>query len=433
MALTIGVLALLVRLIWVLSVRRHGFAVNDALFYDLFAQQLAKGHGYTQLSGAPSAAWPPGYPFVLSLAFRVFGTGETVGQLFNAFIGAATVPLLYLIARRAFGRREAVFAATVLAILPAQVFLTDVLLSETFDTFLLVAVFAVLAVAPPSRWAAFVVGLLIGAATLTRGENVLLVVIPLVVWWPQLTPRLRAIRFAIVVVAAALLIVPWTVRNTNELHAFVFISTNSGQSLYAGHNPHATGGSVIPPNSVIASVQHEPDPKREVDRNRLLTTYAKNWAFHHPGRELLLIPERFLAFIGNDAAMMSTWINPGANAKKPAIGPQGTARLSLLVAIGWYGLLTTFVAALIFGAKGLWRRWRSVDPKRSRAARTSVQGALTWIALLTIVYCVGLFGQWRYHFALEPLMILVAAPAVCVVWIARTGLSERLAGKGSEC
>ena len=174
MAVTIGLLALALRVIWVLSVTRHGFALNDALFYDIFAQQLAKGHGYTMLNGAPSALWPPGYPFALSIAFRVFGSAELVGKLLNAFIGAATVVLLYAVARRAFGRREAVFAATVLALFPAQIFLTDVLISETFNTFLIVALFAVLASVPLTRWSAALVGLLIGAATLTRGENVCL-------------------------------------------------------------------------------------------------------------------------------------------------------------------------------------------------------------------------------------------------------------------
>src|SRR5436190_17488001 len=81
LGLTIGVGALILRVAWVLSVTRHGWAINDALFYDIFATQLAKGHGYTLLNGAPSAAWPPAYPFVLSLAFRLFGTKAIVGEL----------------------------------------------------------------------------------------------------------------------------------------------------------------------------------------------------------------------------------------------------------------------------------------------------------------------------------------------------------------
>src|SRR5437660_12358207 len=64
LALTIGAGALVLRVAWVLAVRRHGWALNDALFYDIFGLQLAKGHGYTLVNGAPSAAWPPAYPFV---------------------------------------------------------------------------------------------------------------------------------------------------------------------------------------------------------------------------------------------------------------------------------------------------------------------------------------------------------------------------------
>jgi 4-amino-4-deoxy-L-arabinose transferase-like glycosyltransferase len=425
LALAIGFLALVLRVIWVLSVERHGFAFNDALFYDLIGQQLATGKGFTLQSGAPTAAWPPVYPFVLSLGFRVFGHAELVGRLINAVIGAATVPILYLAALRAFGRREAVFAATVLALFPAQIFLTDVLISETLNTFMLVSLFALLTLLRPTRAAAAVVGILIGLATLTRGENALLVIVPMVVWWPQLTPRLRAIRLGILVLAVALVLTPWTIRNENRMHATLLVSTNAGQTLYAAHNPHATGGTTFPPPSLIAKQQREPDPQREVDTDSVLRSYAEHWALHHPAQELLLIPERVMSLLGNDGALFPTWVNPGASTK-PAIGPQGTARLALLTAMAWYGLLAAFAVTLLLAWKPLWRGPR--DPGRKPVLR----GALTWIVTCVTIYGIVFFGQWRYHVSLEPLMILIVAPAACAAWSARSQLADRLVGASRD-
>src|SRR6476620_10836688 len=79
LALTIGFGALVLRVVWVLAVHRHGFVINDALFYDIFGQQIAHGNGFTQLDGAASAAWPPVYPLVLAGAFSLFGTNPIVG------------------------------------------------------------------------------------------------------------------------------------------------------------------------------------------------------------------------------------------------------------------------------------------------------------------------------------------------------------------
>jgi hypothetical protein len=205
------------------------------------------------------------------------------------------------------------------------------------------------------------------------------------------------------------------------MHAFIPVADNSGQTLYAAHNPHATGGSVFPPAWLIAPAERERNPQAEIDRNRILTTYAKRWALHHPLQELLLIPKRFMAMLGDDAGLLTTWINPGGGKDQPAIGPLGTDRLALVVGIGWYALLTAFVATLLLAGRALWRYPHDLS-------KTFVQGALTWTALLLVIYCVFLFGQWRYHVSLEPLMMVITAPAVCAAWAARGRLADRFGG-----
>ena len=48
--------------------------------------------------------------------------------------------------------------------------------------------------------------------------------------------------------------------------------------------------------------------------------------------------------------------------------------------------------------------------------------------MFTILFCVLTFGGWRYHVALEPLMLLVVAPVVCAVWALRRDIEKAVAG-----
>ncbi len=91
---------------------------NDAFFYHRTADLLAGGYGFASNPGVPTAQWPPVFPFLLSLIYRVTGPDPLAGELFNAVVGALTVALLYLLARRLFDRLTATIAAGFLAILP---------------------------------------------------------------------------------------------------------------------------------------------------------------------------------------------------------------------------------------------------------------------------------------------------------------------------
>ena len=66
--------------------------VSDFAWFDERAAELAAGIGF-QENGIPTAFWPPGYPFVLSLIYRLFGHSWLAGMLFNAVLGTAVFPV----------------------------------------------------------------------------------------------------------------------------------------------------------------------------------------------------------------------------------------------------------------------------------------------------------------------------------------------------
>ena len=76
-------LAFVLRAAWALVYGRIEAGPHDALFYEIAAGNLAGGHGYTQLFGGATAHWPPGFPFLVSLLYRAFGTHVKLGLALN--------------------------------------------------------------------------------------------------------------------------------------------------------------------------------------------------------------------------------------------------------------------------------------------------------------------------------------------------------------
>ena len=121
-------------------------SINDTSFYEFTAASLADGSGYTGLTGEPTAGWPPVFPFLVSLLYRVFGIRLNLALGLNVVLATATVILIYLVAERMLGRREARVA--LFAILPGPLYMTGLFLSETTFIFALVGFLALVVYLP---------------------------------------------------------------------------------------------------------------------------------------------------------------------------------------------------------------------------------------------------------------------------------------------
>ncbi len=393
-AVALGGLALALRLAFVLAVERHSFVFNDTFFYHRTADLLAHGHGFSSSVGVPTAQWPPAWPFTLSLLYRVFGPHPLAGEVFNALLGAVTVPMLYALALRAFGRAEARVAAVALALLPGQILWTDVLLAETLYTFVLVGFWLLVAYLPRRAWAVALLGLAIGIATLTRGEGLLLLPALLAVWWPELPRRVLAQRAAVLVAVAAVVVIPWSIRNAVVMDAFIPLSSNSSTTLWSGHNPGATGAQVYAGRDLLNRIpQH--GKEREVQEAKLLRREALRYMRTHPGRELELIPLKLLNLARGDSWAME-WVNAGDPGKRPFGAELGTP-VRVLADSTFFALLAAMIGSLVLLWRALWRN-------------RLVRGVLVLFAGSLVLYGFVYYGNYRYRAPLEPLMILVAAP-----------------------
>jgi hypothetical protein len=194
--------------------------------------------------------YPPVYPYFVGALFRAFGTMRAVLWA-QVVLGALLVPVVGRVGALAFGRRVGVLAAAVTAFYPELLWYPAHYWSETVYLLLLWGAIerTLAADARGSRGAAAVAGLLWGLATLTRELSLYLV--PIVGLW-LLRPRpgdagarvrpdgLRppaggVARAALLVLAAALTVAPWTIRNAIVFRAFIPVSTMGGLNLWQGN------------------------------------------------------------------------------------------------------------------------------------------------------------------------------------------------------
>jgi 4-amino-4-deoxy-L-arabinose transferase-like glycosyltransferase len=408
-------LTFLLRTVWVMVYGRIATpvgAINDTVFYKFASTSLYGGHGYLGLQFEPTAGWPPGYPFVMSLLFRVFGIHLKLALVLNVLLATATVVILYLVVERMMDRRSARVAAGFFAILPGPLFITGLFLSETLFIFILVGFLALVVFLPDRRWTAVALGVALGLAALTRGEGLLMPIIPLAIWWGHLARREWLTRAAVLLVAMAVTVAPWTIRNAVAMDAFIPVANNASWTLWSGHNPRANGWIVNPEASPARSPASSAS---ETERAEQLRREAISWAIHNPHKELGLIPRKLLMLTQGSSGVISGWLNAGERYQWE-LGTSSILVFTVLAdAFSFFLLFVTLASLLLLGPRRLWRM------------HPGMQGLLAYLALCLVNYGIVYYGQWRYRLPMEPFMIVVAAPLLVQLWGRRATLAARFA------
>jgi 4-amino-4-deoxy-L-arabinose transferase-like glycosyltransferase len=238
------VLALGLRLAYGLLLVKTQPLLGDGLEFHKLAYSIADAHRYAQASPLtpdqvlPTADKPPLYPLVLALFTVVGGHGWIPHQIAGALIGTGTVAVTAFLGRRVAGDRAGLIAGALAAVYPMLIAADGSYRSESLYALLIVA--TLLAAYGlwdrPTPWRAVVCGVLIGLATLTRSEAIVLLV--LLVFPAALlavAPRRAAVLTLAAAAAAVVVMAPWLVRTWIQFDRPVFVSTNSG-GLLAGAN-----------------------------------------------------------------------------------------------------------------------------------------------------------------------------------------------------
>lgn len=373
---------------------RPDLGFNDQFLYHHMAEGLADGRGY-QIFGEPTLRWPPAYPFLLSLVYRVTGADITAALLLNAVVSTLAVVATHWALRPVLTARAALTAAVIVAALPGQWLFTGTVLTEPLSTLQILVVLG-LAVRLPPRWpAALALGVAIGAAALTRGEGALLGLVVVAAWLPGRRARDVLAPVALTGLVAVGVLVPWIARNSSVAGERTGLSLNFAETVYSGHNPTADGGATYATTEVLAPAEAAPfGPQRELANAELLQDLALTWAREHPREELALIPKRIVHLMEGDANAVSIWIEGG---EEEALGGL-RGPLEVAADVTWYGGFAAFVITVVMRRGQLRRRW--------------VPAVVVLPLVSLVLYGVLLYGNFRYRIPYQPLLALLG----CAAW-----------------
>jgi hypothetical protein len=300
-------LATVLRIIWVLYATRTPVGYHDPVFYIGYGVAIAAGDGYALPAvGAQEAGYtayyPIGYPAVLAGLFWLVQHTPIPDNLFRAatffqaFLGVASVWLVFETARRLFDTKVALVAALWMALFPNLIFHTATYLTETLYNFL-VLVAVLLLIAPSWRerrlvwWRIVAFGIILGLSVLVRPISLLLLPVLAAVWFFGGFGWRRTLAYSsVAALATVAMIVPWSIRNFVVMDSPVLISTNLGDNLCIGHHPGARGHFALPnvcfnPDPYVGLTRHE----FEVRRNDDNTQTAIDFAREHPAAEAQLL------------------------------------------------------------------------------------------------------------------------------------------------
>jgi 4-amino-4-deoxy-L-arabinose transferase-like glycosyltransferase len=401
----------------------------DSGDYDRHARSIAAGDGFPRTifgaAGGPSAFRPPLYPYLLGGVYAIFGdvSGIDAGRIVGAFFGSLVVFMIWLLARGLWGKLVGGLAALIAAVFPPLFVLNAALLTEPLFLAIELGVLAALFAARRRgswRYAALA-GALCGLAALTRSNGALLVIPAVLAVWtvkPRLSRRGLVMPVA-VVVAAVLMVVPWTIRNAITFHGFVPISTQSGFALAGIFNDEARIYPGYPGTWVLPEVTRRYSPLYRhptVDEARLdrrVRSRALSYAVDHP---FYVFEETGL----NALRILS--LAPGAPIENSSDDQQIGLKPNWVRPVKWSWFVLGAIA--IFGVVLLLRR-----PAGRRGP------LFVWITpALMVLAAAASIGSHRYRAPAYPFVIFLAAIALAEL-AAQLGLVEKsvpLAGRAAD-
>jgi hypothetical protein len=399
------VLALVLRLLYVDATPGYQLR-HDARDYELHAQSIAVGDGYSRhvAYGRPTAFRPPGYPYFLAGVYRMAGVERAeasrrihVARVAQAFVGAAVVALIGVLATLLWGPGTGLIATALAAVYVPLILIGGAVMSEPlFDVAMLAALIAAVLYRRSAHRFRYAVlsGVLLGLAILTRANAIILLAPLAFAVWDRPRRAWRSLGPPAALVAAALATVtPWTIRNAEELHAFVPVSTQLGSSLAGTYNDAARTDPENP--GAWRSIKHVPE-------------YASLW------RQVRTTPEATLDRRLRSAALSYIADHPLYVAQ---VGFSNTLRmLDLDGRRRWRATAATVSVEHDWADAGAVCFWAFAALAIAGAATSRARRAPPWLwavpALLFLSVVFLAVETPRYRTPLDPFVILLAAVAL---------------------
>jgi 4-amino-4-deoxy-L-arabinose transferase-like glycosyltransferase len=212
------------------------------------ARAIASGRGFSDpviRQSGPTAMMAPVYPYLVAGVFKLSGIFTPASAVIllslNSLFSALTCVPVFLMARESFGQKVALWAAWAWALFPFAILLSADMIWETCLTALLLSLLFLITLRLEhltmlAAWAGF--GLLWGAAALTNPA--VLSLLPFLLGWAcyRLHRRGRpwGMQAAAALLALAVVVSPWFVRNYRTFHRFIPVRDGFWLEMHIGNN-----------------------------------------------------------------------------------------------------------------------------------------------------------------------------------------------------
>ena len=189
----------------------------------------------------PTAYRPPLYPMLLSRIGAGPRLSNTTVAILHILLGVGTVALVYLLAHLWQIEKWGIVAGIFVACDPILLHWSTFTMTETLATFL--AVTSLVSLTYFSRdktpWSAGLTGGLLALATLCRPTFfVWLIFAAAFAVFMKVRWTRRCLNPAAMLIMAALILLPWTLRNYGLFGRPIFATTHGGYTLLLGNNPY---------------------------------------------------------------------------------------------------------------------------------------------------------------------------------------------------
>ncbi|HXN37755.1 MAG TPA: glycosyltransferase family 39 protein [Solirubrobacteraceae bacterium] len=284
-------------------------------------------------------------------------------RILQGVVNGVLALLVYWIAIQLFARRRtALLAAALYAVYPPIAWGTSVLYNDTWAVDFTIAIVALYCVIMKSnrRWRWLIVcGLLTGIGAYFRPQVLVLAPVLAVAAVPTIGWR-RALRTGLVTTLVALLVlVPWTVRNYNDFHAFVPARTGLWQTMLEGlHEVPSRFGEPFTEGRIIEEV-HRARPALMVETpawDSYLKHYFIQAVEQHPLSYLLVLAHRVAK--ATIWAHENLWMHRGAGAVLDYKGGLPALIVNRPLVVLEYALQPAVFLLAMLGLGLTWRRWR---------------------------------------------------------------------------
>jgi 4-amino-4-deoxy-L-arabinose transferase-like glycosyltransferase len=419
LAFAIGA-GLIVRFALCASVRSVGLVTYDERQYYELAANLFGGRGFFLEELGRTSLRPPLFPAFMAVVWW-FGGGPSYQaiRLAECLVAVATVPLVFVIARRMFDDRVAAVAAVIWSFYPSFLYAGVLLLTEVLFTFLLLAAVWLLirtTTLGGKPLDSFGAGLAIGAAALTR--SVLwpfpALAAGFILWSFRSSPRTGFRVVLLVLLGYALTVGPWAVRNTRLQGVPTIVDTMGGLNLRMGNfeftrEDRMWDGVSLKGDKAWAHQMFIEHPEAvhwtEGQKDKWAQHKALEYMRAHPWTTLRRSALKFADFWGLEREYVAA-LSEGQYSPPRWFGVASSA-----------AVLFSYPAVMLLGLAGA-----LTVPATDRRARL--------IALFVVLFVCALhsivFGHSRYHLPLMPLVSIFAAAAIVHARWAAVPRSRRL-------